>query len=381
MSFSILPQVDPGQTAGGPGPGDLLAAARAYVARGWAVFAVRPTKSTYPNCPGCREAGPEHDPERCVRDDESRGTADHLVCHGFYAAMRDPGRLAAALARYPDALLALRTGRASGVAVVDLEATSADPDLPSGLEVAERWEEWTGGLALPATPLAASTASGGLHLYYRWEERDGPLPSRNRVLPGTDLKADGGYVVLPPAPGRAWRDPAAAPADPGPALADWLRRARGGRGGGAGTGGGGGGGATCRGTGYDFAEFLREGCPGGFRDDYFNDLLFRLRRRGWDRERAAELARREWTRCAQPPDAAWYMPWHHVAYKIERVWRQVRPAEPPAAELLRWVAEVTGRWVAEEAPPDRHAAVPRWVPVQRSGRVTLAPRVRREETP
>jgi hypothetical protein len=41
------------------------------------------------------------------------------------------------------------------------------------------------------------TGSGGVHLYYRHLDREipsRPMPSRA----GIDVKADGGYVVLPP---------------------------------------------------------------------------------------------------------------------------------------------------------------------------------------
>ena len=44
------------------------------------------------------------------------------------------------------------------------------------------------------------TASGGLHLYFRWPEQ----PIRNsasKIAPGIDVRGDGGYVIVPPSPG------------------------------------------------------------------------------------------------------------------------------------------------------------------------------------
>lgn len=54
-------------------------------------------------------------------------------------------------------------------------------------------------LETPATCRAASPR--GLHLYYTTDQ---PLHCRNGLLPGVDIKTAGGYVVIPPAPGRRW---------------------------------------------------------------------------------------------------------------------------------------------------------------------------------
>ena len=43
--------------------------------------------------------------------------------------------------------------------------------------------------------LEVRTGSGGTHLYF---ECRSPTPSRANILPGIDVKADGGYVVAPP---------------------------------------------------------------------------------------------------------------------------------------------------------------------------------------
>jgi Bifunctional DNA primase/polymerase, N-terminal/YspA, cpYpsA-related SLOG family len=58
-----------------------------------------------------------------------------------------------------------------------------------------RWH--TSPLPLPAGQLSAATPSGGQHLYFRpltgW-----PVPNKNGLLPGVDVKGDGGYVVAAP---------------------------------------------------------------------------------------------------------------------------------------------------------------------------------------
>jgi hypothetical protein len=103
-----------------------------------------------------------------------------LTCHGFYAATTDVARLAAMLAKVPGGLLAIRTGTASGLAVVDV-------DPRNGGQVDRE---------LMAPTATVATGGGGWHLYYRHPGHSllPALPGR----PGVDVKADGGYVVAPP---------------------------------------------------------------------------------------------------------------------------------------------------------------------------------------
>jgi P4 family phage/plasmid primase-like protien len=296
---------------------------RAYLERGWALFVLGESKRPLPLCDACRNPPPGHDPETC----------GCLTCHGFYAATTDPSRLELMLATYPTGKLGLRTGAASGVLVLDAEA-DADGDDPSGLSVLDAWEQWVDDATLPDT-LAATTAGGGVHLFLK--HVDGAV-SRNRVLPGLDVKAEGGYVVLPDAidDRRRWLDGASEVAEPDDALAAWLRM-RGartyqqrGRAGGGWTGG--------RPTGYDYRTFASGGCPGGHRDVFFNELAFRVRKEGVDRGEAEQIARTHWERCEQPPVARWFMPWRHVIYKLDRVYATVAPDADVSAADAAWAS-------------------------------------------
>ena len=148
----------------------LKAAALGYMERGWPVFVLGRSKRPVANCKGCRTAGPGHDPAACPC----------LTCHGFYAATTSPARLAAMLRAVSGGLLAIRTGTAAGLAVVDIDPRN-------------------GGQVDPAlmTPTATvATGGGGWHLYYR--HPGGPLPAALPGRAGVDVKADGGYVVAPP---------------------------------------------------------------------------------------------------------------------------------------------------------------------------------------
>jgi hypothetical protein len=148
-----------------------LDAALDYAAAGWPVFLLGRSKRPLPNCQACHRAESGHDRTACRC----------LLCHGFYAATTDPDRIRAMHAAAPDGLLALRTGTASGLVVVDIDPRNdgqVAPDL------------------MPPTA-AVRTGSAGWHLYYRHPGT--PLTSRPLAgHTGVDIKADGGYVVLPP---------------------------------------------------------------------------------------------------------------------------------------------------------------------------------------
>src|SRR5688572_3752005 len=275
----------------------------------WKFFVLGGGRTPLPNCSRCSwqsATSTRHDPEDCAC----------LTCHGFYAATSDPAALAEMSRLHPTNEWAVRTGAASGIIVLDFEGPEKDPE---GLTTLDRWESYT-GWSLPGGGLTARTPSGGVHVYLR--HPGGKVASRNRILPGCDLKADGGYVVVPHAnsPGRRW---VKATVGDGPAplnseLAAWLTTQR---------GGGAGGSTPGHITGYDYRRFLREGCPDGMRDEFFNDLLFRARKANLTLEAAYDLARLHWRRCEQPPVARWLMPWEHVEYKLHRVWRTVDQTE------------------------------------------------------
>ncbi len=163
---------------------DLLTAALDAANRGWPVFMLGRSKRPMANCDACRDD--PHDPASC----------GHLTCHGFYAATTDPARVTAIVAAVPGGQLAVRTGAASGLLVVDVD--------PAHGGTASLTELVADSL-LPRT-LWVLTGSGGQHLYYRHPgEQMASRPMPNRA--GIDIKADGGYVVLPPSIHHRTRHP------------------------------------------------------------------------------------------------------------------------------------------------------------------------------
>jgi hypothetical protein len=155
----------------------MRAAALGYMREGWPVFVLGRSKRPVANCPPC--ADPGHDRAGC----------GCLTCHGFYAATTDPARLAAMLARISGGLLAIRTGTASGLCVVDIDPRNGGrPDT-----------------ALMTPTATVATGGGGWHLYYR--HPGGPTVPALPGRAGVDIKGDGGYVAAPPSvhPGTGQR--------------------------------------------------------------------------------------------------------------------------------------------------------------------------------
>ena len=159
----------------------LLTATKEYAAEGWPVFLLGRTKRPVGNCAPCRDADPlSHDPAGCTC----------LTCHGFYAATVDINRITAMVDAVPGGLLAIRTGAASRLLIVDI-----DPRHGGAIDHT---------LMTPTATVA--TGGGGWHLYYR--HPGGTIPSRPLPNhPGVDIKADGGYVVAPPSTHPTTRRP------------------------------------------------------------------------------------------------------------------------------------------------------------------------------
>ena len=191
---------------------EILTAALGYAAARWPVFLLSRTKRPLANCEKCPSDPPAHDPQGCRC----------LTCHGFYAATRDPKTLRRMVARVPGGMLAIRTGSASGLVVVDVDPAHGGTDsltqlVKDGLCSPTRW---------------VRTGSGGLHLYYRHPGLHTRVRcSAGQVAPGVDIRADGGYVVAPPSihpvtrRPYVWADEGASVVEMAPRLLDVCQRA------------------------------------------------------------------------------------------------------------------------------------------------------------
>lgn len=109
---------------------------------------------------------------------------------GFKDATRDRDQIIRWWTSWPTANVGIRTGQASGLAVLDVDTEApADRCHPALAEVeAER------GL-LPGTVME-HTGRGGLHLLYRWAA--GLKIGSNVWGKGLDLRGEGGYICAAP---------------------------------------------------------------------------------------------------------------------------------------------------------------------------------------
>jgi hypothetical protein len=108
------------------------------------------------------------------------------TANGLKDASADPDVIRAWWQQQPDNNIAIATGAASGIFVIDVDGLDA--------EAALRQLEAEHG-ALPAT-VEAITARGR-HIYFRWPQE----PVRNsagKIGTHIDVRGDGGYVLCPP---------------------------------------------------------------------------------------------------------------------------------------------------------------------------------------
>jgi len=102
--------------------------------------------------------------------------------------------------QYPNANIGIVTGKISGIVVIDLDLDKDDNE--NGARIYEQ----------APTDLIVKTGRGGYHLYYHYPEDVDHIPNRVGLLPGVDIRADGGYVVAPPSVHSSGR------------LYEWTRR-------------------------------------------------------------------------------------------------------------------------------------------------------------
>jgi hypothetical protein len=118
------------------------------------------------------------------------GGKQPLTTHGFHDATADLATVAEWWRRWPDANLAIPTGRPSGVDVVDVDVHTTG----SGFAAFERAR--SAGLA-DGWAWLVRTPSGGVHGYFLRrtgdEQRSWQVPRQH-----VDFRSDGGYIIAPP---------------------------------------------------------------------------------------------------------------------------------------------------------------------------------------
>ena len=124
---------------------------------------------------------------------------------GFNSASADPKVIDELWRLYPGPLTGVKTGEASGLAVLDIDTKNDG----------EAWLADFYGFDWPRTRCHA-TRSGGLHFVFQY--RPGLRCSESRIASGVDIRADGGAVIWWPSAG--FRVLCEGPVAPWPAALD-----------------------------------------------------------------------------------------------------------------------------------------------------------------
>lgn len=264
-------------------PAAMLDAALAAARRGWSVLPVRP-RAKAPLVPWLEFQ------ERRAHEEEIR----------------------AWFARWPDANVGVVTGVISGLVVIDVDPGHGGRDSLGELE--------SEGGSLPET-VEAITGGGGWHLYFA--HPGGTVPNRAGVLPGIDVRGDGGSIVMPPSvhpSGRKYRWMARhSPDDLVPArMPPWLA-----------------------------ARIRRRSAPAGHTLPHWRGLL---------REGVAAGARND-TIASLTGHLLWHGVDPYVALQLLLCWNRERCRPPlPDQEVARTVASITR--LHERAEREDNAAGP-----------------------
>jgi hypothetical protein len=148
---------------------EMLRAALDYAARGLPVFA-------------------------CINDPKSNKHKSPLTPHGFKDATTDEKQIRRWWTKWPNALIGIPTGKASGIVVVDLDVDPTKLPPKNGLALVPDWKT--------RTPVIARTGRGGVHLYF---PDDGTIGNTtDKIAYGVDTRGEGGYVIVPPSFGYTW---------------------------------------------------------------------------------------------------------------------------------------------------------------------------------
>jgi len=176
-------------------------AALIYARRGWEVFPCHAPARVPGSC-------------TCCHADCSSPGKHPRVRGGLNSATRDEDVIRRWWATWPNANVAVRTGAASDLVVVDIDPAHGGEDSLQSVLAAH-------GQLPPGRTIR--TGSGGRHLYFAHPGDVVPNDVGRRLGSGLDIRGDGGYVIAPPSLHvTGGRYAVAARGGEIPDLPDWL---------------------------------------------------------------------------------------------------------------------------------------------------------------
>jgi hypothetical protein len=148
----------------------LMEAARRYAAQGFPVFPVHRVRNGVCSCnhPDCAHPG-KHP----------------RTAHGFLDATKDPKCITEWWTKWPDANIAIPTGAASGLLVIDIDPRNGGD---------ESWEALTFEFGRPPDTAEQLSGGGGRHVFFT----DPGVSVPKELAPGIDIKSAGGYIIVAP---------------------------------------------------------------------------------------------------------------------------------------------------------------------------------------
>jgi putative DNA primase/helicase len=229
----------------------------------------------------------------------------HLARNGHHSASNDPEQIAAWWSQAPTANIGVDCGR-SGLVVLDCDGDTGTADLLNWCASFDLYD-------LPPT-LHTRTGGGGEQFIFAASPNHA-IRSMNAYQPNNDVKALGGYVVLPPslhASGHRYEILENMYPTPLPeVLAQRLMTSKSGAAH-----------ESTRAPGapsYIFSEARKYGAKAGYRDEFFNALAFQLKKNGSTEPEAFAEVKRVWELTEQPDGDEFTL--QEAVAKLIRVYR------------------------------------------------------------
>jgi putative DNA primase/helicase len=157
----------------------MIDAALAYAKLHWRVFPVWGITDGKCDCGGLPKCKPGKHP------------IHFCVPRGLTNAQNIPQVIEAWWKKFPNANIGLVTGRVNNLFVLDVDIKN------DGDEHLKEFEKEHGAVIPDDYTGRVITGSGGYHYYYRYPKNI-DCNNRTGIIPGIDIRADGGYVIAPP---------------------------------------------------------------------------------------------------------------------------------------------------------------------------------------